>query len=53
VAGGVRLIRNAGGTAQVEVDLDHDVTILVDLVDVSGAGAWRVAAVTDASAGAV
>ena len=47
LAGSVRLVSNTGGVAQVEVGLDRDVKILVELVDVTGAGAWRVAAVTD------
>ena len=47
VTGAPRLVAKSGGVAQVEVSLDHGVTILVELVDVTGAGAWRVSAVTD------
>lgn len=53
LAGGVRLMGNTGTNARVQVDLDNDVTIAIELVDVSGAGAWRVAAVTDADTGGV
>lgn len=48
LTGEVRLVRNSSRNAEVEVGLDHDVTIAVELVDVSGGGTWRVASVADA-----
>lgn len=53
LTGGLRVVHATGRLALVEVDLNNDVTIAVELVDTTGAGAWRVTAVSDASTGTI